>query len=411
MATSPRFGFLLLALIYAAYISLGLPDGIMGAAWPQVRAEFGVPLNANWPIYILGLAGGLISSLSAGALMRQISTGRILLFTTLLTGSSVAACGLAPQYFVLILLSFLLGLGNGAVDAALNHHAATHLSSRHMNWLHGFWGVGVSTGTLIVAGVNALGGSWRVACLSVATVQGLLALIFLTTQSSWAEPASGIQGSTTNIPVPERPRNAQTFRLPAAWVSMGAFFLYCSVEFGTGVWTTSLLEEGRGWHADRAVLFVTLFWGSLTVGRFLVGTVSNRLGPQRILRLALTGVLLGTALISLSSLCGRGNLGGVISAAGLLFTGLSLAPIYPTLMHDTPACVGRGHSMNLIGFQAAAANIGLTCMPGLMGTLMRSTTVELLGILLFIPTCALAALIGLREKYKVAAMPAKLTVA
>ncbi len=400
MARTPRFGLLLLALIYTAFVSLGLPDGIMGTAWPQIRADFGAPLNANWPIYVVGMAGGLLSSFSAGALMRRMGTGHILLATTLLSCASMAGCALSPTLGLIVGIAFLIGLSNGAVDAALNHHAATHLSSRHMNWLHGFWGVGVSLGTLIISSVCALGGDWRTACLCVAGLQALLSLFFLANQPAWEAPAEGIHETTTEPSPAERPATAATLRLPTAWVNMGAFFLYCSVEFGTGVWTTSLLQEGRGWPADRAALFVTFFWGSLTVGRFLTGTFSNAIGSRRILRGALAGVLTGTLLIALSSLCGRGSLGGIVTAAGLLTTGLCLAPLYPTLMHDTPALVGRGHSMNLIGFQAAAANIGLTCTPGLMGTLMRQSSVEWLGLLLFVPACGLLGLVLLRERLR-----------
>jgi len=397
----PRFGLLLLALTYVAFVSLGLPDGILGAAWPQLRAEFGVPLNANWPIYILGLCGGLISSLSSGALMRRMRAGSILLWTTLLTSISMALCGLAPVFSIIIAIAFILGLGNGAVDATLNHHAATHLSSRHMNWLHGFWGVGVSLGTLMTSAVYAAGGDWRAACLTVAATQGAFAVLFLVMLRAWdAAPEPGcIQESTTDTHSEAAPRVRDTLRLPAAWVSMAAFFLYCGVEFGTGVWTTSLLQDGRGWHPDSAALCVSLFWGSLTVGRFAAGTVSNRLGTSRILRIALTGLLCGTGMLGLSSLLPSGAAAGVSTIAGLLLTGLSLAPIYPTMMHNTPAYVGKGHSVNLIGMQAAAANVGLTTLPGLLGSFMRVTSINLLGWCLLAGACGLGLLLRLRSRH------------
>lgn len=397
----PRFGLLLLALTYVAFVSLGLPDGILGAAWPQLRAEFAVPLNANWPIYILGLCGGLISSLGSGALMRRMRTGNILLWTTVLTAGSMALCGLSPVFALIVTVAFLLGLGNGAVDATLNHHAATHLSSRHMNWLHGFWGVGVSLGTLLTSAVYAAGGDWRAACLTVAATQGAFALLFLAMLRAWEAPpeAGCIQKSTTSHAGTAGPRVRDTLRLPAAWVSMGSFFLYCGIEFGTGVWTTSLLQDGRGWHPDSAALCVSLFWGSLTAGRFGAGTVSNRLGSSRILSIALTGLLCGTGLLGISSLLPSGAGAGAATLAGLLLTGLSLAPIYPTLMHNTPAYVGQGHSINLIGMQAAAANVGLTFLPGLLGSFMRVTSINLLGWCLLAGACALGLLLRLRSRH------------
>jgi fucose permease len=394
--------WVLLAVVYAAYISMGLPDGIFGATWPQVRAEFGVSLNANWPIYIVGLAGGLISSFSAGTMLRRLGVGRLLLFTTALTAASIAGVGFSPWFTGLILLAFFLGLGNGAIDACLNHYIASHFSSRHMNWLHACWGVGVSLGTSIVSGAYALGSTWRGACLAIALVQALLAIVFLRLLKVWdsapsVHSKSGDAHGTQAIPLAKA---GETFRLSATWVGMAMFFLYCGIEFGTGVWTTSLLQGSRGWSIEKAALFVTLFWGSLTAGRFLIGIVSVRLGPTRVLRVSISGVILGTSLIGLSSLVTATVGSGILTASGLLITGLCLAPIYPTLMHDTPNCVGREHSANLIGYQSGAANLGLTLIPGIIGTIMKHSSLEFLGPLLLIPAVALFILFLVRERMK-----------
>jgi len=394
-------GLLVLLLTYAAYISLGLPDGLMGAAWPQMRADLGVSLNANWPIYISGLLGGLLSGIFAGAILRRVSVGQLLLFTTLLTSASIAGCGLSSWYWPIVAIGFLLGLGNSAIDVGLNHFVATHFSSRHMNWLHACWGVGVSTGTLIISSVAAFGGSWREACFLIAGIQGLLALAFCFSQQRWNSPPSLASDHSEPQPPPEAAASTlQSLRQPISWISLACFFLYCGTEFSTGVWTTSLLQTGRNWPADRAALMVTLYWASLTVGRFMIGIISNRLRPIRILRIALSGAIAGTVLISLSSQVSHAFASGVLTAAGLLLTGLSLAPVYPTMMHDTPACIGPSHAVNLIGLQAAAANIGLTMVPGILGTCMKHSTLEYLGPSLVFMALALLFMINLREKHR-----------
>jgi fucose permease len=398
----PVFGVFLLSLIYAAYISLGLPDGIMGTAWPELRATFKVPLNANWPIYALGLAGGLISSLSTGALLKRSSIGRILLATTVLTSVSIAACAASPWFLLIPVFSFFLGLGNGAIDCALNHFAATHLSSRHMNWLHGFWGIGVSSGTLIVSGVFALGGSWRTACLCVALLQALLAVVFSLVLDRWRQTPVE-PGSTPDAAPPAPASHAtlrETLRVPSAWLSMLAFLLYCGIEFGTGVWTTSLLQDSRGWAPERAALWATGFWVSLTLGRFLVGLVSNRFKAIDLLKLSISGVMIGTGLISLSSLLRHTPYANALTGGGLLLIGLCLAPIYPTMMHDTPRCAGPAHAANLVGLQAAAASIGLALIPGALGTLMKYSSLERLGFMLFALAASLLLTVMLKERLK-----------
>jgi fucose permease len=386
---------LVLFLIYAAFTSLGLPDGILGAAWPQMRAEFGVDLSANWPILLLGTSGGLLSSFLSGLGLRYLGVGRVLIVTTFLTAVVVFGFALSPWFALLAGLAFFLGMGNGAIDAGLNHFVANHLSSRHMNWLHAFWGVGISFGTLIVSGVLALEGSWRVAYASVAALQLSLAIAFsfgLRSLSVVQVPESSGGGRV------EPPAFLSTFTLPASWASMGAFFVYCGIECGTGLWVASVLHDGRGWSMEASGLMVTLFWSSLTIGRFLMGAVSQWTTPARIVRAATWGVLFGTSLIAASALAGKNVMAGVLTAVGLLLTGSSLAPIFPMLMHDTPRVVGRGHSLNLIGFQSGSAQLGYTVVPIGIGVVLRLYSTEWLGTLLAGLSIVLLGLLVVRER-------------
>lgn len=393
-AHSVRLVTLLLA--YAAFMSMGLPDGILGAAWPQMRAQLGVGLNDNWLMLTLGTCGSALSSFLSGVALRKLGVGKVLVATTFLTALVICGYSFSATFALITALALLLGLGNGAIDAGLNHFVASNLSSRHMSWLHAFWGVGVSIGTLIISGVIAADGTWRTAYLIVGVLQLALALAFSLNLRS----LPGAAASPSDETKVEHPAFGASFRLPATWASMAAFFVYCGLECGAGLWIASVLHDGRGWSFQAAGLMVTLYWGSLTVGRFLIGTISQRMQAIRIVRVAVGGAVLGTTLVALSSLLGgQGAAAGLLMALGLLFTGLSLSPIYPMLMHDTPRCVGPGHAINLIGFQGAAGQLGFTLLPILIGSLLRAYSTEWLGPLLATLAVMLSGLLVLRERY------------
>jgi fucose permease len=315
--------------------------------------------------------------------------------TTFLTVAVIFGYAGSPSLTVLTALSFFLGLSNGAVDAGLTSFAANHLSSRHMNWLHASWGVGMSLGTVVVSGALLMQRTWRSAYVVVAALQLCLGIAFLLSFPTLREST---QDRDTH-PGEARPPFLSTLSLPTSWGSMAAFFVYCGVECGTGLWIASLLHDGRHWSMKAASLMVTVYWGSLTVGRFLIGTVSQRTTPLRLVRASLRGVVFGTTLIALSSaLAAHPVLSGLLTAGGLLVTGLGLSPIYPMLMHDTPRSVGTLHALNLIGFQTAVGTLGYTLLPILMGTVLRHTTTEWLGSMLFGLTVVLVGIVSLRER-------------
>ncbi len=400
--------FLVFALIYAAFVSLGLPDGVLGAAWPQMRVHFGVALNENWPMLALGTCGAVLSSFFSGVVLRALGVGRVLLFTTLLTAIVLLAYAASPAFTWIITLTFFLGLGNGAVDAGLNGFVASRFSSRHMNWLHAFWGVGASLGTLIVSSVLGLNGTWRAGYVVVGLLQLSLALAFAwgrdalatepsSTRSNRAAPRTSPSNSNADAGS-ESPTVTATLALPAARVSLVLFFVYCGLESGTGLWIASALHDGRGWTLQSAGLMATLYWSSLTVGRFLTGTVSTRTTPIRIVRAAVVGGLAGTTLFAVSSVIPPQTAwSGVVTAFGLLQTGFSLSPIYPMLTHDTPRSVGQAHALNLIGLQTGSGNLGYTILPILLGTLMRIYSTEWLGSLVAGLAVVMVLLVRVRE--------------
>ena len=397
---SASASLLVLLLIYAAFVSMGLPDGILGAAWPEMRAGFAVDLADNWPMLMLGTCGSALSSFASGFVLRRLGVGKVLVVTTFLTAFVVIGYALGPTFTVITGLALFLGLGNGSIDAGLNNFVARNLSSRHMNWLHACWGVGVSLGTLVVSGVLAFRGTWRTAYLVVGLCQLGLALAFLANRRS----LPGSSSASAHEPAVLHPAYGATLGLPAARVSMATFFVYCGLESGAGLWIASVLHDGRGFSSQAAGLMVTLYWGSLTVGRFLIGVFSQRTTPLRIVRIAIVGVLTGTTLIALTSLLGvRSAAAGVVTALGLFVTGFSLSPIFPMLMHDTPRCVGEEHAVNLIGFQGACGQLGFTLLPIAMGAIMQANTTEWLGGMLTVLAALMLALFVLRERHAAAA--------
>jgi fucose permease len=388
-----------LLLIYAAFVSMGLPDGILGAAWPQMRGELSVGLDDNWPMLVLGTCGAAVSSFTSGLALRRFGIGRVLVFTALLTGLVIWGYSLSVNFETITVLALFLGLGNGAIDAGLNHFVATNLSSRHMSWLHASWGVGVSLGTLIVSGVFATGGTWRGAYMAVGSIQLMLALAFVVNLHSLPSTTSRVHDSTS----PHAPSLRATLGLGRSWTSMAAFFTYCGLECSAGLWITSVLHDGRGWSMQAAGLMTTLYWASLTMGRFVTGSLSQRVTAFSIVRVGLVGALLGTTLIAWSSFAiepsAESNaLLGFTTALGLLILGFSLSPIYPMLMHDTPRAVGSGHAVNLIGFQGGAGQVGFTIVPIVIGTLLRVHSTAWLGALLTLLAVTLITLLALRER-------------
>lgn len=273
--SAPRL--LVLVLIYAAFVSMGLPDGMLGAAWPSMRAELEVGLNDNWAMLLLGACGASLSSFGSGSVLRRFGAGRVLVTTTTLTALVIGGYSLSPTLTSVTVLAFFLGLGNGCVDAGLNHFVSSTLSSRHMSWLHAFWGVGVSLGTVGITVAFATGNNWRSAYLAVGIVQFCLALAFFI----------NLRRLPDAVPSTEKNRQAgapnirATFGLAATWLSMAAFFTYCGLECSAGLWIASVLHDGRGFSLEAVGSMTTLYWASLTVGRFAIGVIANRLPAIR----------------------------------------------------------------------------------------------------------------------------------
>jgi fucose permease len=343
---------LLLALSYVGFVSLGLPDTVLGAAWPAIRAELGLPLDTAGAALLVTTAGVVLSSVWSGRLRQRWGNGAVLVSSTLLAALGLLINAGAAGFGHMLLAASVAGLGGGAIDACLNEFVARRYSARHMNWLHAFWGVGASLGPMVVAGVLARGGSWRLAYAALGSVELILVLSFVQTRRFWNhDPLEAAAPGT---------EGGGGARRRGLW-SVGLFFAYGGLEASTGLWAATLLVETRHASAALASLGVALYWAGLCAGRFLIGAKADAWGPARVLRWTVWAALAAAAALAIP-----GTLTCIFMLA-LALLGLALAPIYPLAMHDTPRRFGAELGAKLVGYQVAAAALGVASVPWLLG--------------------------------------------
>ncbi len=364
IALNPLNHFILLGVIYFAFISLGLPDSVLGVAWPSMRVSLGQSLEAVGLITLVLTVCSAVSSFVSGAVIKRLGTGPLVIVSGALTGLALLGFSVAPSFGVLLLLAIPLGLGAGSVDAALNHFVAAHYSSRHMNWLHGCWGVGATLGPVIMGAALAgtLGSSsaigWAGGYRHIALIQLGLALLFLLTLPLWKQERSAPTEEHHHDSFVRKPLHPLAPPLAAS-----LYLAYAAVEVSTGLWAASILVEGRHVASSTAGLWVSCFFGAIMVGRFATGLVAQRVGNRHLVRYALAAAAVGAALFSLDGLPQS------VSLAGLIVLGLGCAPIYPSLMHETARRFDAETARKVIGRQVGFAYVGGALVPAGMGLL------------------------------------------
>lgn len=343
----------LLALAYLGFVSLGLPDSVLGVAWPSLRATFGLPQGAMGLVLACMSAGFFLSSSSVGGLLRRLGVGSLLAVSTGLVAAALLGYATAPGWLPFLAAAAVLGLGSGAIDAGLNAYAAGHFSPRHMNWLHAAYGLGAALGPFAMTGALAAGVGWRGGYLALALILGAMACLFVATRGRWA---GDVRLASVRA---EAPPAGRLLRRPLVWLQILVFFVYTGTELAAGQWSFALLTEGRGLAPGVAGVWAGLFWGSLFAGRVLLGLVAERVGPDRLVRLGTVGALLGAAALAFAPT--------PVGLVGLLLVGFSVAPIYPMLMSRTPARLGPEAALHAVGFQVSAATLGALALPSLAG--------------------------------------------
>ncbi|HQD04852.1 MAG TPA: MFS transporter [Halanaerobiales bacterium] len=369
-----KAGIALVVLIFVAFISLGLPDGLLGVAWPEMRRSFGLPLDALGVLLIASTTGYLISSFFNGYFMAKLGVGGLLAVSCALTATALLGYTLTPFWYLMPFFAILSGLGAGAIDAGLNVYVEANYGEGLMQWMHASFGVGVTLGPIIMTRGLGLTGSWRTGYIVVGAAQLILALIFLLTISLWGD---GAKQKSKGISVTKEedgraasnPALLETFKHLPSWISILLFFVYTGIEFSFGHWTYTLLTESRGVNPEIAGFLAGGYWGFFTIGRILAGFLAYRVRSMSLFKAGILFGLSGSVILAL-------NLGQWISFLGVALAGMAIAPIFPALVSSTSYRVGEEHTTNTIGMQMAAAGLGGSFLPGLAGVLARNISLE-----------------------------------
>lgn len=365
---------LLLIIIYLSFISLGLPDSILGAAWPSMYPGLQVPVSYAGILSMIIAAGTIVSSLQSDRLTRWLGTGKVTAISVAMTAAALFGFSVSSQFWMLCLWAIPYGLGAGGVDASLNNYVALHYESRHMSWLHCMWGVGATVGPYIMGLVLTSGGTWNLGYRVISVLQIVLTVILVFSLPLWKGRSETVEQSGEEVAA-----KALTLRevvqIRGVKEILLCFFCYCALEQTTSLWASSYLTLYKGIPAETAATFASMFFIGITVGRALSGFVTMKLNDTQMIRLGQGIVGVGILLMLLP-------FGNVCALAGLIVIGLGCAPIYPCVIHSTPAHFGADKSQAIIGIQMASAYVGTCLMPPVFGLIAGHISVALLPVYL-----------------------------
>ena len=370
---------LLLAVIYLAFISLGLPDSLLGSVWPTMYQEFNVPVSYAGAIFMIISAGTIFSSLQSDRLTKSLGTGKVTAFSVLMTAIALWGFSISNSYWMLILWTIPYGLGAGSVDASLNNYVALHYKSHHMSWLHCMWGVGASIGPYIMSFALLNGQTWNMGYRYISLIQVGLTVIIILSLPLWKKRPiiNGMQEAETENEKDKVLTLKEIFNIPGAKQVMLMFFCYCALEQTTGLWASSYLVLQHGFNLEVATSYGSLFFIGITVGRAISGFITMKLKDKEMIYLGQGIILIGIIIMCLP-------LGHQVSLIGLVTIGLGCAPIYPCIIHSTPSNFGKDKSQAIIGVQMASAYVGNLLMPPLFGIIANHISVIVFPIYLLL---------------------------
>lgn len=375
---------LLLPVIYLAFISLGLPDSLLGSAWPTIYTQFGVPVSYMGVISVIISAGTVISSLNSERLTRALGAGRVTAVSVAMTAAALGGFSVSGSFWQLCLWAVPYGLGAGSVDAALNNYVALHYASRHMSWLHCMWGVGTMLSPLFMSYALSSGKGWNMGYRYIAYIQVVITAVLFLSLPLWQKRASGQNGEAPAPALSTR----EVLRADGAKEVLICFFCYCALENTAGIWASSYLTLAKGVEPETAAAFASLFYLGITAGRGACGFITMKLADDQMVRLGQGLLAAGVAAMLLPA-------PEIFSLTGFVLMGLGCAPIYPSLIHATPAHFGADRSQAMIGLQMACANAGILTMPALFGIIANRITPALLPVYLL---ALLALMFAMHEK-------------
>lgn len=363
----------LLVIIYITFISLGLPDSLLGSVWPVMRADFNASLDSAGIISFVTVAGTVLSSLVSDKVISKFGTGKTTAFSVFLTAAALLGFSVSQSFWVLIVLAVPLGIGAGAIDAALNNYVALNYKAHHMNWLHCFWGVGALASPLVLSSFIR-GGNWRGGYLSIGIVQSAIFLLLLFTLPLWKREKTAIQKAdqaeaATSLTI------AEAFKTRGVTVSTIVFALYCGTECIVGLWCSSFLVRLHSFSAENAAAAASLYYGGIAAGRAVSGLISGKISSKQLIRIGLILILPGVVLLLLP-------LPPAGCCAALFIIGLACAPVFPGMIHETPTRFGAAKSQKIIGLQMASAYTGCSLLPPLVGFIADKTTMFIIPLTL-----------------------------
>ena len=364
---------LLLGIIYLSFISLGLPDALLGAAWPSMCVEFDVPVSYAGIISAIISAGTIISSLMSDRSTRRFGTAKVTACSVAMTALALFGFSISGSYWMLLLWAVPYGLGAGSVDASINNYVALHYASRHMSWLHCMWGVGASMGPYIMGYALTGGQGWNMGYRYIALMQMVLTAILFISIPIWekrdTDAAEEKDGNGAALGLKE------IFQIPGAKEILIAFFCYCALEGTAMLWSGTYLVRYVGMEEERAASLASMFFMGITAGRMVSGFLTYKFSDTNMIRLGQTVILIGVAVMLLP----LGEFGAIV---GLLLVGLGCAPIYPCVIHSTPDHFGAEKSQAIIGVQMASAYLGTLMAPPFFGLIANHISAALMPVYL-----------------------------
>lgn len=363
-----------LVIIYLAFISLGLPDSLLGVSWSKMQTEFGAPLETAGLLFMTIAGGTIISSFASGAVLKRFGTGIVTFFSCLMTAGALLGFHFAPSLVWLFICAIPLGLGAGAVDSGLNNYVASHYKAHHMSWLHCFWGVGATLGPVIMAQYISGQHSWRSGYLTIAGLQFVLVIILFFTLPLWNKVGGSSNGNASSEPenpnssLDETAKNQKPIQIRGVKLALLAFLFYCGAEATMGLWGSSFLVNVKDLSVEAAAKWVSLYYAGITIGRFITGFITLKIDNHTLIRMGQVIALVGAVLLFLP-------LPSIFSLVGFMMVGLGLAPIFPCMLHETPIRFGKEHSGTIMGYQMAIAYTGSTFLPPLLGFIAARSTI------------------------------------
>ena len=363
----------LLAIIYLSFISLGLPDALLGAAWPNMYPQFQVPVSYAGIISMIIALGTIISSLQSDRLTRKFGTGKVTAVSVGITALALWGFSISHSFILLCLWAIPYGLGAGSVDASINNYVALHYSSKHMSWLHCMWGVGATLGPYIMGAVLTGGATWNTGYRIISVLQIALTAVLIFSLPKWKgqNTSSGetVHGKALSL--------KEILAIPGAKAVMICFFCYCAIESTTMLWASSYLHLSKGVDAKTAASFAGMFCIGITIGRGINGFIAMKLKDCQMIRMGQAIILTGIIVMILP-------FGKTVSLIGFSLVGLGCAPVYPCIIHSTPSHFGAERSQAIIGVQMASAYVGTCLMPPLFGLIANHISIRLLPVYLLI---------------------------